>query len=354
METVESLKWLREVGLLDLAKDASMTIKKVLMPCLSIKDEKLLIIGDKGYKNKEISAVLSGAYYLAAEELKLNSKLVIQEVKSRGSIADYDVIQSLSSLEQGNIVIMNLSDKLGAIAGLGKSFRKLCQKNKFRFISTLSLADLETKKLGQILPAVDINYKPLQAEMQRVQNLLSHAEEVHIKTEAGTDLLVNIKGMQAIAADGNYSLPGTGGNIPAGEVYIPPNGKGVEGTVVVDGSSRNHKHTSLIKKPIKLAIKEGSIASIEGGEEAKQLQDALEWAATHSKYPGAIRRIGEIGIGLNPKASIIGSTIIDEKALGTAHIGIGSNYWFGGSIYAITHLDQIFKNPIISIDGKEI
>ena len=44
--------------------------------------------------------------------------------------------------------------------------------------------------------------------------------------------------------------------------------------------------------------------------------------------------------------------IVDDKTLGTAHIGIGSNYWFGGSIYAIIHLDQVFKNPAIYLDGK--
>jgi len=47
-------------------------------------------------------------------------------------------------------------------------------------------------------------------------------------------------------------------------------------------------------------------------------------------------------------------TIIDEKAHNTAHIAIGSNYWFGGSIYAAIHLDQIFRNPKIYVDGREL
>lgn len=65
-----------------------------------------------------------------------------------------------------------------------------------------------------------------------------------------------------------------------------------------------------------------------------------------------MRRICELGIGLNPNASIIGAMIVDDKTLGTAHIGIGSNYWFGGNIYAIIHLDQVFKNPTIYFDGE--
>jgi hypothetical protein len=35
-------------------------------------------------------------------------------------------------------------------------------------------------------------------------------------------------------------------------------------------------------------------------------------------------------------------------------VGIGSNYWFGGNIYAIIHLDQVFKKPKIKFDGKVI
>ena len=110
----------------------------------------------------------------------------------------------------------------------------------------------------------------------------------------------------------------------------------------------------MIKTPITLNIKEGSIVEIQGEEEAKQLENTLKWAAGRSKQPKSVYRISEFGIGLNHKANIIGSTLIDEKTLGTAHIGIGSNYWFGGSIYAIIHLDQIFRAPEIEVDGKKL
>ena len=110
--------------------------------------------------------------------------------------------------------------------------------------------------------------------------------------------------------------------------------------------------TILVKEPITLKVEEGNITEIAGGKEAKELENTLNWAASLAKHPGSVRRICELGIGLNPKAQLIGATIVDDKVLGTAHIGIGSNYWFGGSIYAIIHLDQVFKNPKIYFDGK--
>ena len=352
MESLESLKWLKEHNMYDLTSKVVISLKKVFTPCLAVKDEKVLIIGDIGYENRNVAAVLSGAYYLAAEQLKLDAKLILQNVKSRGDVSDEDVIRNLSELKTGNVIILNMSDKLGNILELGKSFRKWVAKKNHRFISAMSLGDLATSNIDLILKAMDVNYKPFQKQHELIRQKLEKTKEIHITTQAGTDLYYNKSGINAIAADGNYTIPGKGGNLPAGEVYAPPNGKRIEGKVVIDGSSRTHEHTILIKKPIELTIENGIITKIEGGEEAKQLENTLKWAASVAKNPGNVRRICELGIGLNPKASIIGAMIVDDKTLGTAHIGIGSNYWFGGNIYAIIHLDQVFKNPTIYLDGE--
>jgi len=352
METVESLNWLKEHRLYEQASRVAASLKKIFTPCLAVKDEKILIVGDVGYENRNVAAVLSGAYYLAAEQLKLDAKLVLQGVKSRGDISDDDVVKGLSDLKSGNIAILNMSDKLGNIQELGKSFRRWISKKNHRFVSAMSLGDLPTSNIDLILDAMDVNYKPFQAQHEEIRKKIENAKEIHITTPAGTDFYYDKEGIKAIAADGNYTMPGTGGNLPAGEVYAPPNGKKIEGRIVIDGSSRTHEHTILIKKPIELEIKEGNITEIKGGEEARQLESTLKWAASVAKNPGNVRRICELGIGLNPKARLVGAMIVDDKTLGTAHIGIGSNYWFGGSIYAIIHLDQVFKNPTIYLDGE--
>src|SRR3989338_2216173 len=138
METLESLKWLKERNLYELASRVAISLKKVFTPCLAVKEEKVLIVGDIGYENRNVAAVLSGAYYLAAEHLKLDAKLILQNVKSRGDISDPDAIRNLSELKSGNIIILNMSDKLGNIQELGKSFRKWVAKKSHRFISAMS------------------------------------------------------------------------------------------------------------------------------------------------------------------------------------------------------------------------
>ena len=53
-------------------------------------------------------------------------------------LPDEDVVKNLAELRTGNIIILNMSDKLGNIQELGKSFRRWVAK-QHRFISAMSL-----------------------------------------------------------------------------------------------------------------------------------------------------------------------------------------------------------------------
>jgi hypothetical protein len=348
----EALEWLDKTNLLEKSKEKVPFFKKIFQECLKANEEEILIIGDKGIDNNQIAPVLAGAYYLAARELNLNAHLILQDAKFKGNKADEKVINGLSDLKQNNIAILSLSKKLGSIKNLGGSFRRFSRDNFHRFISATNLGSLDIERLQEVMDAMDIDFTQLQETAERVKKKLDKGEEIRITTGAGTDLTVGINGKKAIINAGNYKMPGTGGNLPAGEVYISPKWKNVSGKVMIDGSSATRHGTILIKDPIKLTIENGEIADIEGGIEAEKLRETLDWASKKAKHPWGIRRIGELGIGINPKAKIIGATIVDEKSLGTAHIGIGSNHWFGGTIYAIIHLDQVFKNPKIYIDNE--
>ena len=355
MESIAAIQWAKKKEIFKQASLVSHILKPVFTSCFGITDEKILIIGDEGHPKQRIAPTMAIAYYLAAKELRLNVKLIIQKPKERGKVADKEVIESLASLPEKNVVFVNVSNKLGSLGDVGKSFRKFCTKRKHRFISAMSLGGLPTESISEVIDAVDVDYKPLQANLKKLKDTLDKGKEVHVTSKAGTDLYYNIEGMKALMADGDYKNPGTGGNFPAGETYIPCKGSNnVHGIVVIDGSSRNRKGTIVIKEPITLKIEEGSITRIEGGKEAKALKETLEWAAKRAKHPSTVYRIGELGFGMNPKAKIIGSTLVDEKTAKTAHIAIGSNYWMGGSIYAIIHLDQIFKDITLKVDGKKI
>ena len=59
--------------------------------------------------------------------------------------------------------------------------------------------------------------------------------------------------------------------------------------------------------------------------------------------------IGELGIGLNPGARLVGNMLEDEKALRTAHIAFGSNEGMpGGLNRSAMHIDYLFHRPTIT------
>jgi leucyl aminopeptidase (aminopeptidase T) len=190
--------------------------------------------------------------------------------------------------------------------------------------------------------------------------------EVHVKTELGTDVVIGVKGRKPRVDDGDFRASGQGGNLPAGEVYISPQLGASHGTIIFDGSITLDQ-TIVIKTPIKVEIEKGFVTKIEGGKEAKRLANYLNLAEKRpfkmmkkgelneqiaKEYSKNARHIGELGIGTNPKARIVGNVLEDEKVLGTVHFAIGSNY--DHDALALIHSDGIVKKPAITVDGKPL
>ena len=340
-------EWLEKV------KEKEKCFLKILKQCLAVKKEQVLIIADYGEENRQLSALFAYGYYFAAQKLKLPVQLLFQKPKKGFMQADSQIAEALYHFPQKNIVILCVSQKLGRLAQ-EKSFRTFCSERQHRFLSTTGLGDSTNTHFDLFLEAMDINYARLQKKGLRIKKMWDKAKEIRIKTKLGTDLIFQVEKMQAIANVGDYRLPGQGGNMPAGEVYIPPQGYyGVQGKVVIDGSMKTEEGAVMVKEPLTLFIENGRVVKIEGAH-APLLEKTLCKYEDRAKYPYRVRHIGELGLGINSGAVLTGSTIIDEKVLGTAHVALGSNYWFGGAIRTIFHGDQIFKDPQVFLDGKEM
>lgn len=353
MNADDFLKWLEVKNYLSIAKNNSIYFKKILTKCLDVKkDEDLLIIGDEGLDDNPMAPIIAGSYYFAAKDMNINTKLIIQKPKLKGDVADPEVVETFENMNRKKVIALALSYKLGKLKDLGQSFRSYAFENYHRFVSSPSLGKLSINQLPHFIKAINVDYDTMKAKGEKVKAIMDHGKDLNVTTEAGTDLYMSIDRKESINNCGDYCKPRTGGNVPAGEVYTAPRWKNVEGKVVIDGSSSYRYGTQLIKDPITLTIEKDEVVNIKGGKEAENLQKTIDWAQEKAKHPWGIRRVGEFGVGINPNASIIGTTIIDEKSLGTSHVAIGSNYWFGGTIYAIIHLDQVFKDPKIEIDGE--
>lgn len=329
------------------------TFARLLKENLGASDEEVLIISDNGESGRRIAPMLNALYAEAAERMGLRTRIVTQSVRRRGDMAERNVINALDRLPPRSLILLNASGRLGNMDRLGLSYRTFCERRGHRFFSSSNWSLVEESMFGKVLQAFSADYHAISKEGKRLKEALDGARTVRVTTEAGSDFTIQKQGMVAINNDGFYLEPGRGGNMPAGEVYFPPLREGVDGVIVIDGSYRTKDASLIPQEPIRLDVRKGRIVSLNGTPEAKALERTLRWAESRAKYPGGIRRICELGIGLNPGAELIGCTILDEKVRGTVHVANGSNKWFGGSVAAIIHLDHVLRSPRLFIDDEE-
>ena len=185
--------------------------------------------------------------------------------------------------------------------------------------------------------------------VEEVTLRLTQANSVRVTSMEGTDITLELGNREAHALHNICHEPGTMGSPPDIEAYVAPLEDTCDGVVVIDGAV-NLPEFGLIQEPIKLALEEGRVRGIDGGDEAARFRRLLESYDDPEMY-----RLGELGIGLNPRARLVGDPLIDEGVLGTAHIALGLNYTYGGVIRdARTHIDCVFRDPTIILDGEPI
>ncbi|MCL1818639.1 MAG: aminopeptidase, partial [Spirochaetaceae bacterium] len=214
--------------------------------------------------------------------------------------------------------------------------------------------------VDSFIRAVPVDYMRMRLECQRVKEILDEAVSLRITNKNGTDIIVSVAGRKGFADDGDFSSPGTGGNLPAGEAFVSPVVGSAEGRIVFDGSICSRRGEILIKTPIAAEVVGGFVKKIEGKEEAEELLATILMGEERARilenearlpegqgeiYARNARNIGELGIGLNPNAKICGNMLEDEKVYNTCHFAIGSNY--DEDAPCLIHLDGLVSRPTI-------
>ena len=209
----------------------------------------------------------------------------------------------------------------------------------------------------------NIDYEELKERCVNLKKIFDGAKSVHVTSPGGTDVEIHIQGRELLFDDGDFTKPGAGGNIPAGEVFISPVVGKTNGVIVYDGSMTFSDGDALLEEPITCVVEEGFVTSITGGASAKRLLKTITEAESKPAlmekekklqpeqapvYKRNARNIGELGIGLNPAAQITGNMLEDEKAFHTCHFAIGENY--DNDAPALIHLDGVVREPTITIN----
>ncbi|MCK5040013.1 MAG: aminopeptidase [Candidatus Aenigmarchaeota archaeon] len=182
---------------------------------------------------------------------------------------------------------------------------------------------------------------------------LKDIDTIRIVADDGTDLSFSIKDRK-ILRDDKYAATKKKSetyNFPTGEVFVAPVETSANGRIIFDYVTP--RGFGLIEN-LDITFKDGKVSEYtakgDGAEKFKKFLDA---------NTGEKDRIAELGIGCNPKAEFIGTTIVDEKIFGSIHIAIGFNLGsFQGKNQASSHQDMIKimkdRGGCLYADGKMI
>ncbi|HVB59925.1 MAG TPA: aminopeptidase, partial [Ktedonobacteraceae bacterium] len=155
----------------------------------------------------------------------------------------------------------------------------------------------------------------VRAEQQRVIDLLSQHDEIHI-VAPGTDITYRTEGRTWINCAGTE-------NFPDGEVFTGPVENSVNGTVrftypaIYDGNE---------VEDVRLTFRDGKVIESKAGKGLDFLNAMLDMDA-------GSRTLGEAAFGLNYNIQrFVKDTLFDEKIGGTMHMALGASLPESGGV----------------------
>lgn len=187
---------------------------------------------------------------------------------------------------------------------------------------------------------MDVDYDVMADTARRLMKAFENVRTVHISAPGGTDLTIDITGRR-FATDTMITDEEKGVNLPCGEIFNAPVETGADGVLVADGSIGGEGPPP---SPVALTVEKGRVVAVRCDDATwtKRITELLD------TDEGA-RTIAELGIGLNPRARLVGIMLEDEKAERTAHVAFGSNIGMPGGVnHSATHIDYLVHRPTIT------
>jgi leucyl aminopeptidase (aminopeptidase T) len=196
--------------------------------------------------------------------------------------------------------------------------------------------------------ALDVDYGFMRESGKKIAKMLEKASTVHITSENGTDLTLELGNGEAHINDGvvddeDVRRGAVFAALPAGSVAIPPKESSANGVFVSDVPEPD---SGLLIHNITWKFKNGRLASFAGGKNIESL--SRRW-----KIAGGDRdQLSWLMIGLNPEAR--GGYLYNNIVLGSVTVGIGDNRELGGKMESDFGAHCTNLKPNIILDKRFI
>lgn len=232
------------------------------------------------------------------------------------------------AVESANVVVA-----LSWFSTTHTNYRLLATAMGTRFIS-IPMLSVESMR-----GAMQADLQILKYHTAGISEILRRARKMLVMCGLGTSLEVGVPdGKRILVDDGDFTVDGACGNLPAGEVYFAPVAGSTRGTVAITNAP-GYENVDL------------TIAEVEDGLITRFIKQTMYSDKLESLFfqDFNMRNVGELGIGTNHMARSMRSVTEREKIVGTAHFALGDNYDFGGGVKAIEHLDHVIGGGTVRI-----
>ena len=199
------------------------------------------------------------------------------------------------------------------------------------------------------------------AETLAAAELMERTNELHLTSDAGTDLVLRKDGRKGHRQLGVANEPGIWDNFGFAMVACAPLEDSANGVVMVQPGDALLQMGAVVRDPVSLQIENGTIVKVEGGESARAINEWLGRWNDPESYG-----VSHIGWGLHPDAVWTGSprfTPVDgESYRGSILIAFGSNTTnmparhsgIGGTRHCASHLDVPLLAHSFAVDGVTV
>jgi leucyl aminopeptidase (aminopeptidase T) len=202
--------------------------------------------------------------------------------------------------------------------------------------------------------AFDADYYALRDNTMKLAELLTKAKTARVTTAKGTDLTLSIEGREGVALTG-FCQKGRLAAPPGMEGLCCPVEGTAEGKFICDVSVQGLPpelgiYEKILDETIEFVVHDGLVKEINGGAEARELDEYLK-----SMNDPTVFNIAELGVGTNSALPGWDGTMLDEALQGGLHIGLGDNVCFpGGKVESTGHFDPVMSSITLELDGKAI
>jgi 2,5-dihydroxypyridine 5,6-dioxygenase len=186
---------------------------------------------------------------------------------------------------------------------------------------------------------------------------LRSAAEMHVTSDAGTDLSVDLAGAFTAGSTGATAGPGSIAHWPGGLVIAFPKANTVHGRLVMAAGDLNLTFNRIVESPIELTIVDDHIIEVAGrGVDAQLFRSYLDSFGDRASYATS-----HVGWGMNDAARWETVELYDRRETwGTEARAMAGNFLYSTGANEIAgrftagHFDLPMRNCTVALDGVAV